>query len=322
MGVLINVLRGSAFALLAGAWIASAQQYPGKPIHFIIPAAPGGALDLTARTLGQKLSESLGQPVVMDNRGGAAGNIGTALGAKAAPDGYTLVVTYSGTMAIAPWLYKERRYHPLRDFAHVIQASSYPLLGVVHPSVPVKNLKELAAFARTHPKGLTFGSAAATTQLTAELFQIITGTRMTHVPYKGAGLVAIDLIGGHISLAFPAPTSVVGYVKDGRLRALVTTGASRLAALPDVPTSKEAGYPGLEVENWYGVSAPANTPKEIVARLNAEFVQALKLPDVRDRMVSAGLDPVGGSSERFTAFIKADYERWGEVVKKVGMTPQ
>lgn len=319
---LMNTLRGIGVVLLAGASIASAQQYPSKPVHIIVPAAPGGAIDLTARTLGQKISEALGQPVVIDNRGGAAGNIGTALGAKAAPDGYTLVITYTGPLAIAPWLYKKLDFHPLRDFAHITQTSSYPLLGVVHPSLPVKSLKELAAFARTHPKELTVGSAAATTRLTAELFQIITGTKMTHVPYKGAGPVSIDLVGGHIALAFPSAASVVGYVKNGRLRALVTTGASRLATLPDVPTSKEAGYPGLEIENWYGVSAPANTPKQIVARLNAEFVRALKLPDVRDRLVSAGLEPVSGSSEEFTAYIKADYERWGQVVKKVGLTPQ
>lgn len=319
---LMNTLRGIGVVVLAGASIASAQQYPSKPIRFIIPAVPGGALDLTARTLGPKISEALGQPVVMDNRGGAAGNIGTALGAKAAPDGYTLVITYTGPLAIAPWLSKELGYHPLRDFAHITQTSSYPLLGVVHPSLPVKSLKELAAFAKTHPNGLTFGFAGVTTQLTAGLFQIITGTKMTGVPYKGAGPVATALVGGHIELAFPAPTSVVAYVKNGRLRAIVTTGASRLAILPDLPTSKEAGYPGLEVENWYGVSAPANTPKQIIGRLNAEFVRALKLRDVRDRLINFGMEPVSGTSEEFTAYVKADYERWGQVVKKVGLKPE
>ncbi|MBI4191032.1 MAG: tripartite tricarboxylate transporter substrate binding protein [Betaproteobacteria bacterium] len=317
---LMNTLRGISVVLLAGASIASAQQYPTKPIRFILPALPGGGFDLVGRTISPKISESLGRQVVVENRGGAQGNAGTALGAKAAPDGYTVVLTYIGALAIAPWMYKDLGYHPLRDFEHITQLSSSPYLVVTHPSVPAKSLKELAAFAKAHPDQLTFASSGTANQLAGELFKIMTGTRMTHIPYKGSSGAAIDLLGGHIALSFLSPAATTGHVKSGRLRGLAVTGTSRLPALPDVPTSREAGYPGLDVKGWYGVSAPANTPKEIVARLNAEFVRALRLPEVKERLNSVGFDTVGDSSEEFTAYVKSEYERWGEVVKKSGVT--
>jgi len=257
--LIAGILSACMIALAAGAVFG--QSYPTKPIRFILPALPGGGFDLVGRTISPKISESLGRQVVVENRGGAGGNLGTALGAKAAPDGYTVVLTYMGTLAIAPWMYKDLGYHPLRDFAHITQASSQPYLIVVHPSVPVKSLKELAAFAKAHPDQLTVGSSGTANQLAGELFKIMTGTRMTHIPYKGSSGATIDLLGGHIALSFLSPAATTAYVKSGRLRGLAVTGTSRLPALPDVPTSREAGYPDLEVKGWYGVSAPANTPK-------------------------------------------------------------
>lgn len=309
-------------ALLLGTSIASAQQFPARPIHFISPAAAGGGFDFVVRTISPKVSEALGQPIVIENRGGAGGNVGTALAAKAAPDGYTIVLAYIGTLAIAPWMYKDLGYHPLRSFVHITHLTSVPLLAIAHPSVPAKSLKELAAFAKARPGSLTFGSAGASSQMTGELFKIMTGTNIVHVPYKGAAPAAVDLIGGHIALAFMSPTATTEHVRSGRLRGLAVTGTSRLAALPDVPTSTEAGYPELVVKDWYGLSAPANTPKELVSRLNAEFLRALKLPEVKERLATTGYETVGGSPEEFTAYVKSEYERWGEVVKKAGITAE
>ena len=305
--------------LLLGTSIVSAQQFPARPIHFISPAAAGGGFDFVVRTISPKVSETLGQPIVIENRGGAGGNVGTALAAKAAPDGYTVVLSYIGTIAIAPWIYKDLGYHPLRSFAHITHLTSVPLLAIAHPSVPAKSLKELAAFARTRPGSLTFGSAGASSQMTGELFKIMTNTNIVHVPYKGAAPAAVDLIGGHIALAFMSPAATTEHVKSGRLRGLAVTGTFRLATLPDVPTSTEAGYPDLVVKDWYGLSAPANTPKEVISRLNAEFLRALKLSDVKERLATMGYETVGGLPDEFTAYVRSEYERWGEVVKKAGI---
>lgn len=305
-------------------WIstACAQQYPTRAIHFISPAAAGGGFDYVVRTVSPKVSERLGEPIVIENRGGAGGNVGTALAAKAAPDGYTIVLAYIGTLAIAPWMYKDLGYHPLRSFVHITHLTSVPLLAVAYPGLPAKTLKELAALAKARPGELTFASAGASSQMTGELFKLTTGTNTVHVPYKGASPAAVDLIGGHVSFAFMSPAATSEHVKSGRLRGLVVTGTARLAALPDVPTSTEAGYPQLVVKDWYGVSAPANTPKEIVNRLNAEFVRALRMPDVKEHLAVLGYETVGGTSEEFTAYLKSEYERWGEVVRKAGVTAQ
>jgi tripartite-type tricarboxylate transporter receptor subunit TctC len=314
------ILRVIALLLSTGAFTASAQQFPTRAVRYIIPALAGGGFDFVARTISPRIAEGLGQQIIVDNRGGAQGNLGTALGAKAAPDGYTVVLTYIGTLAIAPWMYPDLGYDPLRDFAHITQLTSSPYLVVVHPSVSARTLKELAALAKAHPNQLTFASAGTANQLAGELFKIMTGTKITHIPYKGSSGVLVDLLGGHIALGFTSPEAMTEHVKKGRLRALAVTGAARLPGLPNVPTSKEAGFPGLDVKGWYGVSAPANTPRDLVTRLNTEFTKALRLPEVRDRLSNAGYDPVMGTPEEYTAFVASEYARWGEVVKKSGVT--
>ena len=311
-----------AIVFIACTTLVSAQQFPAKQIRLIVPFTPGGGTDFVARTITAKVFEKSGQSVLVDNRPGAAGNLGTALGAKAPPDGYTLVMAYMGTLAIGPWIYKDLGYHPLQDFVFITQFVSVPLVVVVHPSLPAKNLKELAALAKAQPGKLSYASAGDTSQMTGELFKIMTGAKMVQVPYKGAGPAATDLIGGHIPLAFLGLAATTEHIKTGRLRGLAVTGPSRLASLPEVPSAPEAGFPELDVNDWYGVAAPANTPKEIIAMLNAEFVRTLKLPEVKERLNKAGFDAAPSSPEEFTAYVKSEYERWGKIVKQSGLKAQ
>ena len=309
--------------LLCLMWVVSvsgsyAQGYPAKPIRFIVPFSPGGGTDLLARTLAAKISEPLGQQVVVENRPGAQGNIGTALAAKSAPDGYTIALSFVGTFAINPALYNNVGYDPLKDFSHVTLATVQPYVVVVNPGVPAKNLKELAALARTRADRLTFGSSAAAGQMAGELFKLLTKSKMIHVPYKGAGPAAIDLMGGHIDLMFSTPTGAVPHVKSGRIRALAVTAPTRLSALPEVLTSKESGFPEFEISGWYGVALPVNTPREIVMRLNSEITRALNSNDVRERLSMDGLEPKTNSPDEMTAFAKSEFDRWSKVVKASG----
>ncbi|MPZ47588.1 MAG: tripartite tricarboxylate transporter substrate binding protein [Betaproteobacteria bacterium] len=297
---------------------ALAQPYPSRTVRFVVPFPPGGGTDTVARILAQKVTESWIQRVVVENRPGAQGNIGTAYVAKAPPDGYTLILAYVGTMAIAPWLYKDLGYDPIRDFAHVSQLSSQPILIVVHPSIPAKDLKGLVALAKAKPDTLAYASTGQFPQMAGELFKSMTGTKMIHVPYKGAGPATTDLLGGHISLMFASPASAV-HVKTGRLRALAVTGSSRLSTLPDVPTVTEVGYSYLEMSGWYGVSAPRGTPADVLARLNSEFAKAAALPQVQEALNRTGIESVGNSAEEFTRYVKAEYERWGKIVKQSGV---
>lgn len=295
-----------------------AQGYPNKPIRFIVPFPPGGGTDMTARTLAAKLIEPLGQQVIVENRGGAQGSIGTAVAAKSPADGYTIVLSYVGTFAINPWIYKDVGYDPLKDFAHVTLATTQPYVVVVNPGVPVRSLKELAAAAKTRPDHLTFASSASTGQLAGELFSLLTKVKMLHVPYKGAGPAVIDLIGGHVDLMFASPAGSVPQVKSGKLRAIAVTAPTRLNALPDVPTSRESGFPDLEISGWYGIALPANTSKEIVNTLNTVIGRALKANDVKERLMTEGLEAKGSSPEEMAALAKSDFERWGKVVKASG----
>ncbi len=309
--------------LLCLMWVVSvsgsyAQGYPAKPIRFIVPFSPGGGTDLLARTLAAKISEPLGQQVVVENRPGAQGNIGTALAAKSAPDGYTIALSYVGTFAINPALYKNVGYDPLKDFSHITLATVQPYVVVVNPGVPAKNLKELAALARTRADRLTFGSSAAAGQMAGELFKLLTKSKMIHVPYKGAGPAAIDLMGGHIDLMFSTPTGAVPHVKSGRIRALAVTAPTRLSALPEVLTSKESGFPEFEISGWYGVTLPVNTPREIVMRLNSEITRALNSNDVRERLSMDGLEPKTNSPDEMTAFARSEFDRWSKVVQASG----
>ncbi|MBI3937094.1 MAG: tripartite tricarboxylate transporter substrate binding protein [Betaproteobacteria bacterium] len=298
---------------------AHAQQFPTKSIRFIVPFTPGGGTDTFARIVAPKLGDALGQQVIVDNRAGAQGSIGTAIGAKSPPDGYTIVLGFIGTLTINPHLYRNVGYDPIKDFAAVARGTMQPYVLVVHPSVPVKTLKELAALAGKHPGKLTFGSSSSAAQLAAELFKMITGTNMLHVPYKGAGPALMDLLAGNLDMTFSVPAAPSGHVKAGKLRAIAVTGTKRLLEFPDIPTSAESGYPDLEVTGWYGIVVPAGTPKDIIARLNAETVRALQLSDVKQRLSGAGLDAAPSSSEEFAAIIKKEYERWGKVVKAAGL---
>jgi tripartite-type tricarboxylate transporter receptor subunit TctC len=299
---------------------AQAQQYPAKPIRMIVPFTPGGSTDVIARVIAQKIGESLGVQVVIDNRAGAGGNIGVEMAAKAPPDGYTLVMGHIGTMAVNPTLYKKLPYDPLRDFAPVALVALVPNLMAVHPALPVRNVKELIALARANPGRLNYGSSGAggTPYLACEYFKLAAKLNITHVPYKGAAPMAADLAGGQVEMTITGIPSLLPFVKANRVRVLAVTTAQRIAFMPDVPTVAEAALPGFEAVSWYGVLAPAATPKEIVARLNSEIVKAAANPDTAERLSAEGANPSAGTPEQFGAFIKSEIARWGKVIKATG----
>jgi tripartite-type tricarboxylate transporter receptor subunit TctC len=294
--------------------------YPTKPIRFIVPFPPGGGNDTIARTIGQKITEAWGTQVVIDNRAGAGGVIGAELAAKAAPDGYTLLLGGVATLAILPNLHSKLPYDPVRDFAPISLAAIAPLIVVVHPSVAARSIKELIALAKAKPGTLNFASngKGGSSHLAAELFKLMAGVDMVHVPYKGLTPALIDLIAGQVQLMFSSTVAILPQVKTGKLRGLATTGAKRLSATPELPTVAEAGVPGYEAASWYGLLAPAGTPQAIVTRLNTEVVRIVALPDVRNRMALEGADPIGGTAGQFAAHIKAERARMAKVIKESG----
>jgi len=301
-------------------WPASAAgAYPDKPIRLIVPQPPGGTSDILARVLASKLAENLHQQIIIDNRAGASGTIGTDLAAKSPPDGYTLVLVYT-THATTPGIYGKLPYDPVADFAPVTLAAAAPLLLVVHPKIPVTSVKELIAYAKTRPGELNFCSAGngSGSHLAGELFNTMTGVKLTHIPYKGSGLAITELIGGQVQLMFAGIVPIDPHVKSGRVRSIAVTSAKRSVAIPQVPTIAESGLPGFEVVGWYGVLAPARTPHPVVARLHNEFVKILQTQDIRDRLLSEGAEPVGNTPAEFTAFIKTDIGRWAKVIKAAG----
>lgn len=302
---------------LAVASNAIAQSYPAKQITIVVPYPPGGPTDIVARVIGQKLSERVGQPVMIDNRAGAGGNIGASIVAKAAPDGYTLLL---GTTAhaINPHLFKSLDHDILKDFTPVVLLTSLPLGVVTHPSVPAKNIKELIALAKTKP--LTYASSGngQSTHLAAELFKSMTGTQLTHVPYKGSAPAISDLVGGQVDLMFNTLLSSMPHVKAGRLNALAVTPAKRTASAPELPTIAESGVPGYEADAWSGLLAPAGTPAAVVSKLNKEINEILQMPDVKKRFLEDGADLVGGSPEQFGRHLRNEVKKWGEVVKASG----
>jgi tripartite-type tricarboxylate transporter receptor subunit TctC len=288
-------------------------------VRFVVPFPPGGGTDGFARVLGAKLTELWGQQVIVDNRGGAQGNIGTALGAKAAPDGHTLTLAHQGALVVNPHLYPNTGYDTLRDFAAVSLGTEMAFILVTHPSVPAKTMKELAELARKSPGKITFASTSAAPHLVGELFKLTTGTNMLHVPYKGGGPAVIDLLAGHVNIMFSNPTSTVPHVKSGKLRALGVMDSRRNEALPDVPTAIEAGYPALgKIIEWYGVVVPAATPRTVIAKLNADIVRALKAPDAAARIQAMGQGVSPSTPEAFSKLIRDEYARWGKVVKESG----
>jgi tripartite-type tricarboxylate transporter receptor subunit TctC len=296
---------------------ALAQAYPSKPIRLIVPFAPGGGNDNIARLVGKRVSDSLGQPLVIDNRPGAGGVLGAELAAKSAPDGYTLFLGGVGSHALNPNLIEKLPYDPIRDFAPVALLAQAPLILVVHPSVPARDTAEFVAYARKNPGKLNFASNGngTSSQLAAVMFDSMAGVDMVHVPYKGLSPALTDLLSGQVQLMFSSVVAILPHIKAGKLRALAVTGAKRLTALPEVPTIAEAGFPGYEASSWYGILAPAGTPREIVMKLNTEFRKALEQPEVRKNLLAEGAEPVGGTPEQFAEYIRAEKERLGKVIR-------
>ena len=305
---------------LLAATAASAQIYPNKTMRFIVPWPPGGGADVLSRIVSPKLAESLGQQVVIDNRGGAAGNIGAEMAAKSPPDGYTIVFAYAGTHAINPSIYSKLPFKE-SDFAPVIWTAEVPQVLVVHPSLPVKSVKDVIALAKARPEQLSYGSSGsgAMNHLTGALFTLMTNTKITHVPYKGGGPAAIALLAGEISMIFGEPATVVQQIKAGKVRAIAVTSGKRALALPDLPTIAESGVPGYEVTSWNAILAPAGTPRDIITRLNSELNKIIAAPDMRQRLIDNGFEPVGGTPEKAGEKIHAEIAKWAPIVKAAGI---
>jgi tripartite-type tricarboxylate transporter receptor subunit TctC len=315
------VLFCASVALALPACGALAQGYPAKPIRFVVPYAAGGPLDLIARAIGQKMAESTGQPVVVDNKPGAGGNIGADIVAKAAPDGYTIVMGAVATHAINPTLYPSIPYDAVRDFTPVAMVAVVPNVLVVNPSLPARNVQELIALARAKPSYLNFGSGStgSTGHLAGELFNTLAGVKMVHVPYKGGAPAMADLLAGQVQLMFDNLANALPQVRAGRLRALAVTTAQRSAFAPELPTLAEAGVPGFDLSTWFGVFLPGNAPRDIVVRLNAEVNKALNAPDMRSRLEKMGAEPpTNNTPERFAAFIRVEFEKYARVIKASG----
>jgi len=310
-------------ALIAGAWIASAAAqtaYPSKPLRLVSPFPPGGVVDTVSRVVAQKLSESLGQPVVVENKVGAGGNIAAEFVSKSSPDGYTLLMGSIATHAINVSLYSRMPYDAERDFAPVSLAATNTNLVVVNPSFPVRSIAELIAYAKANPGKLNYGTAGSGTaqHLAGELFKTTAGIDMVHVPYKGAAPAISDLLAGQIPLMFVDISISLPHVRAGRLRALAVTAGKRIPQLPEVPTVAESGLPGFEVNAWFGVFAPAGTTREIVNRLNADIVRGLAAPEVRERLLALGVEPQTSTPEQLAAFVKSEIAKWGRIVRASG----
>ncbi|MEA3158302.1 MAG: hypothetical protein QOK44_5891 [Betaproteobacteria bacterium] len=319
----LTVLALCALFSLLGPRAAEAQtdaaHYPSRPIRIIVPFPPGGATDIMGRTLGQKLTQRWGQQVIIDNRPGAGGNIAAELAARAAPDGHTLFFAASAQLAVNPNLYAKVPYDPIKNFAAVVLVGSGANIVVAHPSLSVRSLKELIALAKSKPGLLQYASpgSGSTAHLSAELLKIEAGIDIVHVPYKGAAPGVIDVLGGQVPLMFVSMPSVLGHVKAGKLVALGVTSARRSDAAPDVPTFAET-IPRFESSSWYGIVAPANSPRDVIAKLNAAVLASLKAPDVRDIFAAQGTDIIGSTPEEFARYIKAELAKWAIVVKKSG----
>ena len=307
-------LAGSAFAVLA-------QSYPTKALRFVVPYPAGGYYDLLARVIGAKLAENWSQPVVVENRVGANGMVGTDFVAKSPPDGYTILMGGIGPFGISPSLYAKMAYDPVRDFAPVIHVASAPNVLVVHPSVDARSVKELIALARADSGKLTFSSAGSgsSQHLSAEMFNTMVGARMTHIPYKGSAPAVTATLGGQVSVLFGTMADVVAHIRADKLRALAVTSARRIPSLPDVPTMIEAGVPDFEATAWFGVFAPAAVPRDIVTKLNQDIGRILQMPDVLERISQQGsAEIVGGSPEQYGTFVRAEIAKWAKVVRESG----
>jgi len=295
-------------------------QYPVKAIRMIVPSAPGSGPDIMARTIAQKLSEAWNQPVVVEARPGAGGIIGSEMVAKSPPDGYTLIMGNAGSHSVNPSLYRKLPYDPLKDFSPVVLVSSAPNILIVHPSLPVKSVKELIALAKVRPGELTFGSGGngSTAHLSGEMFRTLAGIQLVHVPFKGAPAAVLGVITGEISMAILNLPPALPHVKSGRLKALAVSTPKRSMAVPDLPTIAESGLPSYSATAWYGVLAPAGTSRAIILKLNAEIVKSLRTNEIRARIASDGGEVVGSTPEEFTAVMKSDIAKWAKVVQASG----
>ncbi|RPJ47242.1 MAG: tripartite tricarboxylate transporter substrate binding protein [Betaproteobacteria bacterium] len=310
-------------ALILAATAATAQNYPTRPVRFVVPYAPGGSTDTLARTMGTKLSDLLGQQVVVDNRPGANGDIGMTIVAKAPPDGYSIVLGYIANLGIGPSLYEKMPYDPIKDFTSITQVAGASNIFVIHPSLPAKNFKEFIAYTKANPKKVNFASAgvASVGHLTGELLNDMAGIDMQHVPYKGSGQAISDLVGGHIKVMISGMASTLPHVRSGKLVGIVTTGIKRTPATPDIPTIAET-FPGFESSSWFGVLGPAGMPKPVVTRLNADIHKSLQDPAVAKRLADVGFEITYGTPEQFTAYIQSEIKKWAKVVKASGAKPE
>lgn len=320
---LLNLCLAVLCLAMGGAALAqdSAATYPNKPIRIIVTFPAGGPTDFVARAVGQSLSDAWGQPVVIENRPGAGGNIGMNIAAKAPPDGYTLVLSSFGPMVISPFVYSSLPYDPIKDLTPITLAATNPFFLTVTPSLPATTVPEFIALAKSKPDELTMGSSGVATpsHLAGALFQSVAGIKLTHVPYKGSGESIPAVASGQVQVAVETPILIVPQVKAGKLRALVVSSARRSSLLPDVPTGKEVGMPGFEASSWYGFHAPAGTPKPIIDKINAEMVKALKTPEMRERFAGIGAEALTSSPAEFNAFVEAETEKWGKLIRAIGV---
>lgn len=316
----LSVAGMSAAAMVLGS-PAAAQAYPSKPVRMIVPFTAGGPTDILARMMAQKMTESWGQSVLVDNRGGGGGLIGGEAAAKSPPDGYTIFMGNNGTLTIHPNLYKKLPYDAVKDFAPISLLASAPFILLAHPSLPAKSVKELIALARARPGQLNFGSAGTgvTTHLAGEMLKLMANIDIVHIPYKGAGPALTDLMGGQIELGFNNMLSALPHVRSGRLRALAVTSQTRSRVLPQLPTIAESGLPNYEAGAWYAVLAPARTPAAVLTRLHSEFVKVLQQPKVQERMASDGAAIIGSTPQALARTIEADIARWEKVIQRTGL---
>jgi len=314
------VTAAAVFGILAAGGVA-AQTYPARAVRMIVPFPPGGGADIVARIYAQKLAEGWGQQVLVDNRAGAAGNIGTELATKAAPDGYTLYMGTLGTMTVNASLYRNLAFDVARDLAPLTKLVDVHFVLVAHPSLPVRSVKDLIALARARPGQINFSSSGAggAPHLSAELFKSLTRVNLVHIPYKGSGPSFADLLGGHVSITFDSLVQALPYVRDGRLRALAVLGARRSPLVPEVPTMMEAGVAGYELTNWFGMALPARTPRELIDRLHADFLRVSQMPDLRERLLGMGAEPIASRPDEFAALLEADRAKWARIVKEAGI---
>lgn len=317
-------LAAGAAAFPVAPRLAWAQTYPARPVHLVVPVPPGGAADFIARVIGAKLADALGQPVVINNQGGAGGTIATTEVAKAAPDGYTLLLNSITTHGIGPHLYTNLAYDPVKDFVPVILLAKLPLIMTINASVPAKSVNDVIALAKSEPRQMGFASSGigGAPHLAGELFKTLTGTDLLHVPYRGSGPAVVDVVAGRIAIMFDAAPSLLAFILAGKLRPLAVASGERIRLLPDIPTFAEIGYPGMDISLWYGVVAPAGTPQTIVQRLNVELVKILAMADIRESFAKQATDPAGGTTEQFDEFMRAESARWDKVIRAANVKPE